>query len=217
MLIIYIIFHLIPGDPIAATLQAMGAHHYDPIQYLYMANMLGFEYNPLLGVYILRFPIFLGNLLTAAWGHSVSVNRGVPVYDLVLANNTILHVILLCAIPLIIGTFYMIKKSRRKSIIFNSLVVTILIGAAFMLYVMFSVLFNIRGFGKLLVDAILLNDHFLIAGSLFFVLILFLLTTLTSNIFFSVYKLRSSKSPRGDIESNSSDKLNTGKKLENNI
>ena len=85
-----------------------------------MANLSGFEYNPLLGTYILRFSQFLGDLFMGAWGWSASLYQGFPVIDLVFSNNAILHIILLCIIPLIIGTFYMIKKSRKKSILFNS-------------------------------------------------------------------------------------------------
>ncbi|MFX1303662.1 MAG: hypothetical protein ACFFBV_03805 [Promethearchaeota archaeon] len=205
LLITYIIFHLIPEDPIEALLP----QHYTQEMYNAMANVLGFEYNQLLGVYILRFSKFLSDFFSGAWGRSSSLARGVPVTDIILANNTILYVILLCIIPLIIGTFFMIKKSRRKSIVFNSLVITLLFSAVFIFYVMFSVLFNIRGFGKLLVDAIGVNDHYLITGCLFLVVIMYLSVPLTSNVIFSIYKLRSSKSIEQKVEPNINDVTNT--------
>lgn len=209
LLISYIIFHLVPGDPIYALLP----HSYTEEQYIAMANYLGFEYNQLLGVNILRFSKFLGDFFTGAWGWSGSLFRGMPVIDLIFEYNTILHVILLITLPLIIGIVFMIKKSREKSIFFNSLVTVILFSAAFILYVVFSILFDIRGFGKLLVDVIGLNDHYLITGCLFVIVIMFVILLLISNVILSVYKLQSSKLLKGDLDSNSNHEINTKMEL----
>ena len=191
---------MIPGDPIAATLEAMGAHHYSEEMYAQMAFVLGFEYNSILDDYILRFPIFLGDFLTGAWGNSVSLIRGASVIEVVFVNDTILHVILISAILLIIGTIFMINKSRKKSIFFHTLVFEAIFVSAFVLYLLFSDLFNIRGFGKLLVDAIELNDYYVITGCLFLTLIIIVLIPLASNVIFSIYKLRISKPFKPELE-----------------
>ncbi|MFW9822449.1 MAG: hypothetical protein ACFFE4_05920 [Candidatus Thorarchaeota archaeon] len=205
LLITYLIFHLIPGDPIAAQLFARGIPNPSEPQYRQMAMVLGFEYNPLFGRYILQFSIFLSEFFVSDWGHSISLYL---VIDQVLTNNTILHLILIGIIPIIIGTIFIIKKSRRKTILFNTLVVTILLSAALIFYVGISNLFNIRGLGKFLVDSFAVYDHYLVRGCLFLVLIMYISVALTSNVIFSLYKLRSSKILDESVILNSKDEIN---------
>jgi ABC-type dipeptide/oligopeptide/nickel transport system permease component len=200
LLIIYIVFHLIPGDVIAAQLAARGISNPSEPLYLQFASQLGFEYNPIFGRYILRFSIYLSEFFVSDWGHSISLHL---VTDRILANNTILHLVLIGIIPMILGTIFMIKKSRKKTILFNTLVVMILLSAAFIFYVGISSLFNLRGFGKLIVDSFATYDHYLAKGCLFLVLIMYISVLLSSNMIFSVYNLRSSKTSEESVKSNS--------------
>ncbi|MFW9998671.1 MAG: hypothetical protein ACFE9Q_06225 [Candidatus Hodarchaeota archaeon] len=167
-----------------------------------MANRLGFEYNPFLDTYILQFSRFLGDLLNGAWGWSSSLNRGMPVYEMLSEYTIFLHLIIIAIIPLIIGIVYMIKSTHRKLIVFNTLVIVITLGCTFGVYMAFSELFNIRGFGSLLIDAYIYYDHYVIVGCSFIIVIMFVLIPLISNVILSVYKLRLSKSLERDIESN---------------
>ena len=89
--IIFSLIRLIPGDPVAAYLAAVGIHNPTDEQYQQMAKLLGID----------DFFSFIGALFTGEWRISVSLIPGVPVYDFI--EETLLKMIGVLIIPLIIG------------------------------------------------------------------------------------------------------------------
>ncbi|MFX1324258.1 MAG: ABC transporter permease [Promethearchaeota archaeon] len=74
----FILSRLMPGDPIAARLAAMGLHNPSAGIYHQMKCQLG-----LCDPIIIQYFRYLGELFTGQWGVSVSIVRNQPVWDLV--------------------------------------------------------------------------------------------------------------------------------------
>lgn len=88
----FLIFLVLPGDPVLAYLPS----HFTQEQYDAMSHMLGFD-RPI----IERFFLYLGDMLSGNWGHSISILRGAPVYELIMDRMPSTLYFLL--IPLVLG------------------------------------------------------------------------------------------------------------------
>jgi peptide/nickel transport system permease protein len=75
----FILSRLMPGDPVLAFL----GDRFTREQYEYQMRLLGLD-RPIWEQYF----IYLGDLFTGNWGVSVSINKGQPVWDLVLERFT---------------------------------------------------------------------------------------------------------------------------------
>jgi len=73
----FILSRLMPGDPVLAHLP----HYFTPEMYEEKLRSLGLN-KPI----IEQFFLYLGKLFTGNWGVSVSITKGVPVWDLVLSR-----------------------------------------------------------------------------------------------------------------------------------
>jgi len=73
----FILSRLMPGDPVLAHLP----HYFTPEMYDEKLHSLGLD-KPIIEQYFL----YLGKLFTGNWGKSVSITKGVPVWDLVLSR-----------------------------------------------------------------------------------------------------------------------------------
>ncbi|MFX1573770.1 MAG: hypothetical protein ACFFB0_13555 [Promethearchaeota archaeon] len=89
---------------------------------------------------------------------------------------------------------YLTNKSYEKSLLLNTIKTGISFSYIFMFWLLVEVTFNIYGFGTILIYAISQYDYFLIRGSLFLIIIMFVIVTISSNLIFSIYMSRRSKS-----------------------
>ncbi|MFX1409040.1 MAG: hypothetical protein ACFFA6_01710 [Promethearchaeota archaeon] len=84
--------------------------------------------------------------------------------------------------------FFIVNKLIRKSIISYITITGITFGFIFLLYILLEATFMLNGLGRILLQSISQNDFYLIAGTLFIVLVLFVVTILISSIILSSYK-----------------------------
>lgn len=112
---------------------------------------------------------------------------------------------------------YMVRKSHKKTIISNTIVTGINFGFIFMFIVLLEVSFGLTGFGKLLIDSIMLYDYFVIAAYLSIIVVMFIIITLISNLLFILYKFLKSKYFDQKYETRVEDEGNKGNiSVENN-
>ena len=93
-LISFLIFRMLPGDPVLAYLPSS----WSPEMYDAMSHMLGFD-----GSIIEQFLKYVGEMLTGNWRYSLNISMGVPVFDLIIGR--IPPTIYLTVLPLILGLF----------------------------------------------------------------------------------------------------------------
>lgn len=195
-LVIFSIFHLLPGDPVIAYLAALGYPNPSPALIAVWEHKLGLD-----GPLIIQYFKFLGNFFTANWGESVSVARGVKVLYLIKDSRIFImalpvFVLTLTSIALITwqARSYLLNKSRKKSIILNTAISGTTFGFIFMFVILIETTFGHDGMGRLLIDAMDQLDYWLITGVLFVILIMFAIISLISNLLFSLYKFYVEKS-----------------------
>ncbi|MFX0043759.1 MAG: ABC transporter permease subunit, partial [Candidatus Hodarchaeota archaeon] len=94
--LVFSIFHLLPGDPVIAYLAAQGIYNPSPELIAATRNALGFD-DPL----IMQYFRFLFDFFTRNWGESISIARGYEVLNLLKERVPITIDLLL--IPLILG------------------------------------------------------------------------------------------------------------------
>ncbi len=94
--IIFLFTRLLPGDPVATYLAAMGVHNPSQDIIQQMECQLG-----LCDHIIVQYFQFIGTLFTGNWRISVSLNSGIKVTDLIV--EPILKTVGLISLPLIIG------------------------------------------------------------------------------------------------------------------
>ncbi|MHA2398851.1 MAG: ABC transporter permease subunit [Promethearchaeota archaeon] len=88
---------------------------------------------------------------------------------------------------------YMARKSHEKTAISNTSITAIIFGTFFAFYLLIDVTFNLRGFGDLLVDAIIMSDHFVVAGLLTSLFIIFVVVMFISNFIFVLCQFLASR------------------------
>jgi len=95
MIISFLISRVLPGEPVLAYLPFGPIH---PVMYDAMYHQLGLD-QPI----IAQFFRYAGDMLTGAWGLSLNIFRGAPVFSLIMER--IPPTIYLTSIPLILGLF----------------------------------------------------------------------------------------------------------------
>ena len=76
------------------------------------------------------------------------------------------------------------KFSQNDSIISNSLQTAMIFSLIFTIYILIDVTFVLRGFSFTILSALLYPDYFLLRGCMFTIIILFVITTFISNLYF---------------------------------
>ena len=195
-MIIFSIFHLLPGDPVIAFLAARGSINPSPDLIAVWEHEFGFD-----GPLIIQYFRFLGDFFTGKWGISVSVAPDVPVLELIKDRRifiTALPVFVLTLTSIALITWqarsYLLNKSRKKSILLNTAITGTTFGLIFMFVILIETTFGKDGMSRLLIDAMDQLDYWLITGVLFVILIMFAITILISNLLFSFYKFYVEKS-----------------------
>jgi len=100
----FLLTKLMPGDPVQAMLPLNHTH----AQYLQMEHMLGLD-QPV----IVQYFRYIADLFSGNWGESYTVNRGVPVWDLIWERFP--RTIELTVFSLLIATFFGIKTGIISS------------------------------------------------------------------------------------------------------
>ena len=114
----FILSRMMPGDPVLAYL----GERFTPEQYYSMMRQLGLD-RPILEQYFR----YLGDLFTGNWGVSVVINRGQPVWDLVLErffrtfDITLFAVIIAAAIGIKTGVISARHRNKAKDTIFRGI------------------------------------------------------------------------------------------------
>ncbi|MFX1574257.1 MAG: ABC transporter permease subunit [Promethearchaeota archaeon] len=108
-MISFMLINLLPGDPVAAYLAALGQHNPSISLYQQTKCQLGYC-DPL----IVQYFRYIGNIFTGDWGSSVSITRGELVSDLI--KTRLPPTIELSILPMIIGIGLGIDLGRISSI-----------------------------------------------------------------------------------------------------
>jgi len=80
-----------------------------------------------------------------------------------------------------------VNKTEKTSIIYNTAKIALLFGLIFSYAMLVDIIFNLFGFGNLLLEAITGHDYVVIKGCLFVGLIIIVLVAFTFNIIYCVY------------------------------
>lgn len=80
------------------------------------------------------------------------------------------------------------RKLHEKSILSNTMKTVMIFSFIFSFYILIETTFNLRGIGKLTIDAIRMSDAYLIMGGIFLILIILVVITFISSIGYSVVK-----------------------------
>ncbi|MFW9773938.1 MAG: hypothetical protein ACFFEO_17435, partial [Candidatus Thorarchaeota archaeon] len=83
---------------------------------------------------------------------------------------------------------YLAKKSEKSTVISITTLSGIILGFVFMSVVLIETTFGLSGIGRLLIEAFLLYDYWVLKSVLFIVVIVFVAMTLTINLHFILYK-----------------------------
>lgn len=120
----FVLSRLMPGDPVLAFL----GDRFTAEQYYFQLHRLGLD-KPIIEQYF----IYLADLFSGQWGVSVSINRGQPVWDLVLERFTrtfdiaILSIIISSIVGIKTGIISATNRNKPKDTIFRGMA---LIGVA---------------------------------------------------------------------------------------
>ncbi|MHA2390977.1 MAG: ABC transporter permease subunit [Promethearchaeota archaeon] len=88
---------------------------------------------------------------------------------------------------------YLMNTPDERSIISITSLVARTFGFLFMLYILVEQIFNLHGFGELLIEALFLYDFFVLINLLFMLGIIFIVTIVVSNLLFIFYRYLASK------------------------
>jgi len=136
----FVLSRLMPGDPVAAYL----GDRWTAEEYLRVQHELGLD-RPM----IEQFFVYLGNLFIGNWGVSVTVNRGAPVWDLVLDrfgrtfDITIFSIVISSVIGIKTGVISATNRNNPKDTVLRG---TALVGVAVPVFWMGMILRYILGY-----------------------------------------------------------------------
>jgi len=106
-----------------------------------------------------------------------------------------------------------VKDSYKKNtILSNTAKTSVTFGVLLTLSILIETTFNLKGFGNLMISAIVRYDFFMIQGVLITILVLLAITILVSNLAFSLYGLRRDRHPEEGLEEPTEVKLKPSSK-----
>ena len=88
---------------------------------------------------------------------------------------------------------YFVKKSHEKSAVSNTTITAIVFGSFLVLYFLVDTMFNLNGFGDLLLRSIVWSDFYLVSGLLASIIIMLIIVTFISNLIFVLFQYIASK------------------------
>ncbi|MFX1280095.1 MAG: hypothetical protein ACFFA3_11805 [Promethearchaeota archaeon] len=130
--------------------------------------------------FILAIPVFFsGWYFVFYFGYSFGM--------IIFATRFILTLAIIAIITLQTRS-YLTKKQNNRSIIPFTLIVAKLFGIIFAFYLLLDTTFGVNSFGKLLIDALLLNDYYVILAALYILVMVLVFTIIISNMHFILYQ-----------------------------
>lgn len=158
--------------------------------------------------------LFIGILPVNEWdGYTPPLVTGFLILDSIIAEEWVLsfQIFVYFILPTLFLTLLataligkqMIAKlttsSQNDSIISNSLQTSMIFSLFFTYYILIDVTFALRGFSYTILNALKFPDFYLIQGCMFIIIIIFVITTFISNLFF-ILKRPSRLNPTNNIQ-----------------